>query len=62
MIRFEDELLQPLQNTMNSILEGGKMPWLWGKTNIALIPRWTRLDFNKKYRSISLLNNAYKLF
>lgn len=36
---FDDELLQTLQNTMKSILQGIKMPKNWKETNIALKPK-----------------------
>lgn len=36
---FEDKLLQPLQNMMNSILQEGKMVDTWKEVNITLIPK-----------------------
>lgn len=36
---FEDELLQPLQNLMNSILKRGNMPNSWKEANKALTPK-----------------------
>ena len=55
---FEDELLQPLQNTMNSILQVGKMPESWKEADIALIPKEGQdLTLTRNHRPISLLNN-----
>ena len=36
---FEKELLQPLQNIMNSILNNGKIPDTWKTAYITLIPK-----------------------
>lgn len=53
---FEDELLQPLQNTMNSTLQGGKMQEGWKEANIAIIPKGGQdLILTRNYKPTSLL-------
>lgn len=63
LICFEDELLEPFQNMMNSILEMGKIPESWEEANIELIPKKGQDSvLTSNCRLIQILDNDYNLF
>lgn len=59
---FEDQLLQPVKDIMNGVLQGAKMLQNWQEANIALLLKKGARCQDKNHRLMSSLNNEYKLF
>lgn len=58
---FHDQLLLPLKNVTDSIMQGSAVPDAWKKKNIVLLQKeGHNLTSSKSYRLIPLLNNDYK--
>ncbi|XP_060103366.1 caspase-6 [Heteronotia binoei] len=60
---FEQELLEPLVHTCNSVMYSGEMPNTWSEARITVIPKPGKDKQNPaSFRPISVLNNDFKIF